>query len=105
MDNFDRMFDDSSASEDGDINPPVNPVKFTVGSGSPTPQSSGYNSLHNIIKNADRYYFFFFCALSCCFFFGRIGHIKGDKKSFWPQKRQRDQTAFLIDVNVVLCWN
>ncbi|XP_059613817.1 stromal interaction molecule homolog isoform X2 [Phlebotomus argentipes] len=53
MDNFDRMFDDSSASEDGDTNPPVNPVKFTVGSGSPTPQSSGFNSLHNIIKNAD----------------------------------------------------
>ncbi|XP_055709360.1 stromal interaction molecule homolog isoform X2 [Phlebotomus papatasi] len=50
----DDLDDDSTqASEDGDINPPVNPVKFTVGSGSPTPQSSGYNSLHNIIKNAD----------------------------------------------------
>ncbi|XP_055683167.1 stromal interaction molecule homolog isoform X2 [Lutzomyia longipalpis] len=53
MDSFDRMFDDSSASEDGDVNPPVNPVKFIVGSGSPTPQTSGLNSLHNIIKNAD----------------------------------------------------
>ncbi|GAB0092244.1 Stromal interaction molecule homolog [Sergentomyia squamirostris] len=57
MDNFDRMFDDSSASEDGDLNAPVvvnPPVKFVVGSGSPTPQVSGYNnSLHNIIKNAD----------------------------------------------------
>uniref|UniRef100_A0A1L8DPZ0 Putative conserved secreted mucin n=2 Tax=Nyssomyia neivai TaxID=330878 RepID=A0A1L8DPZ0_9DIPT len=53
MDSFDRMFDDSSASEDGDVNPPVNPVKFIVGSGSPTPQSSAYNSHHSIVKNSD----------------------------------------------------